>query len=89
VTDREKHEKQVALAKDGKKYCSRCKEIKDISDFGNWKSGWDGLMKVCRRCRSELRRQWYNNPLTHEKHKEYVRNYMRSYYKRHKAGRNT
>jgi hypothetical protein len=76
------HKENVILSKKGKKRCSHCYKIKDLSAFGNKKSSWDGLMLECRSCRSKMHKEFYNNPKNHEKHKEYIRNYFRDYTKR-------
>jgi hypothetical protein len=76
------HKRQIDLAKNGKKECSNCHKIKDLSAFGNMKTNWDGLMRECRECRTKMHREYYNNPENHEKHKEYIRNYFRNYSKR-------
>jgi hypothetical protein len=76
------HKENVILSKDGKKRCSYCHEIKDLSAFGKYKSSWDGLMPQCCSCRTKLHKEFYNNPKNHEKHKEYVKNYFRDYTKR-------
>jgi hypothetical protein len=73
---------QIVLAKKGKKRCMHCGEIKDLSAFGNMKSSWDGLMRECRKCRSKMHKEFYNNPKNLEKHREYTRNYSKNYTKR-------
>jgi hypothetical protein len=73
---------QEALFAIGKKKCPHCHKIKLLSDFGNNKNNPHGLMRECRECRTELHIKFYNNPVGREKHRQYVREYMRDYTKR-------
>lgn len=41
------------------KQCSRCKEFKDLSLFGNNKTEKDGLMRQCKNCNTERVKQHY------------------------------
>jgi hypothetical protein len=77
-----RHKENVLLAKKGKKKCGQCHNIKDLSSFGKNKSSWDGLMRECRECRTEMHKEYYHNPKCHEKQKEYSRNYYKNYTKR-------
>lgn len=76
-----------------KKQCSRCKTIKDLSDFAKRKISADGHEGVCRQCRSEAKRKWYanNRERYRETNKEWysrnrgdVRNRQKKWYEENK-----
>jgi hypothetical protein len=46
------------LAKDGKKACSKCKTIKDTSEYNKCKSKKDGLNDTCKVCFSQYRNEY-------------------------------
>ena len=43
------------------KTCSKCKEIKSITDFSKNKTKSDGLQNICKLCESILRNNYRNN----------------------------
>lgn len=55
------------------KKCTRCKELKQYSEFNQCKSGRFGLHNHCRMCQKEVRRNWYikNQEIELAKSKEY------------------
>ena len=47
------------------KKCSKCKEAKELSDFGKNKAHKDGLQSICKECRkTEVRNPKYNREYT-------------------------
>jgi hypothetical protein len=66
------------------KKCSRCGKDKPISEFTKDRKRKDGLRDHCRQCRSEEHKIWYNGS-SHEKAKEYIRNYCRNYSRSEKS----
>ena len=45
------------------KECPKCKEIKTLDSFGKCKSKKDGLQRVCKSCKAEYDKKFYNkNP---------------------------
>lgn len=40
------------------KTCTKCQETKQLSEFGNWNKGRDGLRPNCRQCRAVERRRY-------------------------------
>lgn len=43
-----------------KKRCSKCKEWKDVAEFGKNRSTKDGLRNMCRACNKEAQRKYQN-----------------------------
>lgn len=56
------------------KRCYKCKEWKDLCEFGNDKSRKDGLSSLCKEC-MKLKNKKYR-----ETHKEYISNYRKNFY---------
>lgn len=48
-------------AKDGKKQCNRCKDVKPFEEFSPDKSKTDGYSTRCKECRAEVYRERYQN----------------------------
>jgi hypothetical protein len=40
--------------------CSRCRNVKDRSDFNRFKLGFGGLSHYCRGCANEMNKEWRN-----------------------------
>ena len=57
------------------KYCNKCKEVKDLSEFHKNKSMKDGLNFYCKSCRIEHNRNY------HENNREELNERSRTYYK--------
>lgn len=49
------------------KECTRCKEVKDISLFGNLKNGKDGKCSYCKECAKNSLRKWLAENKEHTK----------------------
>ena len=43
---------------DKEKLCTKCKEIKSISEYGKHKLGKDGLRSTCKKCHNEEGKLW-------------------------------
>lgn len=43
------------------KYCSKCRDIKDLVDFHRDKYNPDGYSSACKSCRRRSSREWINN----------------------------
>jgi hypothetical protein len=63
-------EEKKRLFEDGKKQCSKCNVVKDVSDFGNQKDAKDKLKSHCRSCRMNNNRD----------NKEKIFQYNQKYY---------
>ena len=70
------------------KKCSKCKQEKELINFGKDKKQCDGLNRVCKQCRQtfskehsktlyEYNKVWKENNV--EKRKEYMKEYMKKY----------
>lgn len=53
-----------------RKKCSKCGQDKDLTKFGKWKFGKDGLRPTCRACKTEQDKHY----------KDYNREYSKRYY---------
>lgn len=76
-----------------KKVCSKCKEEKDVGEFGVCNRNRDGLKYRCRKCRSKDKKEYYNNNREkiaeqgkeyNKKNKEVNKKYYEKYYKNNK-----
>ena len=83
------NEEGVLVAKE----CSKCHEIKFVSEFSKDRSKADGLRSKCKQCEKELCKQWRkDNPESdkkrskrwHENNPEYIKEYMKQQYKNNK-----
>jgi len=77
-----------------KKICSKCKEEKDICEFGVKRDNKDGLMSYCKLCKKTINRIWRNNNIEKAKKSdlkwregnlEYRKIYMKNYRSEHKT----
>jgi 5-methylcytosine-specific restriction endonuclease McrA len=64
---------QEELFKQGKKRCTKCDEIKSISEFGPSKTGWRNLRSTCRECNRDYLKDWHN------KNPDYMKFYLRQW----------
>lgn len=55
------------------KICSKCKEQKEVCEFGNLKSSKDGLSYSCKECNSERGKKYHSKNL--KKHSDRVKKY--------------
>lgn len=60
-----------------KKYCTRCKQTKEINFFGKDKYCKDGIRKWCKSCRLEIARVWRNA------NRERINKKLRDWYAEH------
>lgn len=58
------------------KICTKCKENKEISNFGVSKKGKDGLRSICKDCHSKSNSEWA------QKNKKHVSDYGKKYRER-------
>lgn len=74
-----------------KKICSKCKEEKNICEFGFCKDSKDGIMNICKLCKKEKNKLWRINNLEKTKkcdkvwrlkNLEYRKKYMKEYRKK-------
>ena len=49
------------------KKCTKCNEIKDLSEFGKRSKSKDKLMFKCKKCCSDYRKNYYINNVEKEK----------------------
>lgn len=68
-----KPRRHVTERKNGKKYCPKCKQWKNESEFGNSKNTRDGLNSWCRECDSEKGKNYRLN------NEDYCHNYGKEY----------
>lgn len=62
-----------------KKHCPTCGQWKELNEFNNQKSSWDGLARMCRNCITEYKRnKRKNDPKYREKDIEYNEKYKGS-----------
>src|SRR5210317_1377429 len=71
------------------KTCTKCKEVKDFSDFNKDKTHKDGLQSQCKSCKKQYLKRWQeDNKEYRKKHykanKEYYKEYSKKYYKANK-----
>lgn len=66
----------VSEVVDGSKCCSSCGRWKPLDQFGADKRAHGGRRSQCKKCRSGLAKQWYeeNHTIQLERHREYCRN---------------
>jgi len=64
---------QEELFKQGKKRCTKCDEIKSISEFGPSKTGWRNLRSTCKECNRDYLKDWHN------KNPDYMKFYLRQW----------
>lgn len=57
-------------AKDGMKYCQRCKETKPVAEFSNSTKTFDKLDRRCKTCNYELHNAWRLKNLDHAKEQQ-------------------
>ena len=67
------------------KQCSKCKEIKDVSEFGNNRTRRDGLQSQCKQCRKAYRKSnrekiRASNKAYRKANREKFRAYQKAYY---------
>lgn len=83
--------------REGYKYCSRCKEEKELSNFGQDKRSSDGLRGACSKCRKDESKKDYlkNKKKRKERHHRYYNenkghllNYSKGWYEENKKGVN-
>lgn len=69
------------------KHCRRCKEVKDVLEFGPAKQSRDGLSCWCRECHRQYLSDWYKDrPDRKERRAEAIRRAQKKYFKtRYKA----
>lgn len=61
------------------KYCPTCDKWKELNEFNNQKSSWDGLARMCRNCITEYKEdKRKNDPNYHQKDMEYNEKYKSS-----------
>lgn len=71
------------------KVCSKCKEEKNVCDFGNSKSSKDGLLYCCKKCNNERGKKYVkeNYKKTLEQHRKWTAKNPEWVYNRHKKWR--
>jgi 5-methylcytosine-specific restriction endonuclease McrA len=63
-------QKKEELFKKGLKKCTKCGEVKKISEFTKKKRMSDGLDSWCKQCNKEYKQKYRNNPEAYEKEKQ-------------------
>lgn len=77
------------------KQCSKCKEVKPVTEFSKDKSNKDGLHSYCKSCVSQYQKEWYKNnkETVHQNWKKWIARgdnkekkakYDKEYHKTHK-----
>jgi transketolase len=71
------------------KVCSKCKENKNVCEFGNLKSSKDGLLYCCKKCNNERGKNYVkeNYQKTLEQHRKWTAKNPEWVYNRHKKWR--
>ena len=63
----------------GKKYCSVCNELKDLSSFGKDKQHITGHKSACSVCQYERWKVWRDANLEEQRRKDRIYHYVRKY----------
>lgn len=76
------------------KICSKCKELKPVTEFNKAKRYKDGLRYDCKDCQKEYRKKFYdknreleleNNQAWKEENRQHCRDYANNYKRKHRA----
>ena len=62
------HNKNKHIIENGiiKKLCTTCNTIKQLNEFGKYKSTWDGLNRKCKTCHNKYRKRYNSKKLTED-----------------------